>query len=188
MYQCTLEYQTKNDKEKETYYITDDGRVYKQGKTTTTTYIFTVPVEYFKTEEGAGGYRIAGEVSLCSFYRADDVDFYKIQYHKSFQFNKEARCDQDTIDSVNAEITRTLDDLYNRHMDTSNVFKNIYEFNDYGAEFMGIDSLDVYTENNAVGFNGYLVYTIKLDGFSYQIHAYITVKKEGNTWVITSYL
>ena len=95
---------------------------------------------------------------------------------------------EDIKNEVQIKVNKTLDDLYSGR-DTSQDFYSVYSFNTYGATYLGIDNLEVYTQPNDIGFNAYVTYSIKLDGFVYQIHAYLKVEENGtNNYIITNYL
>lgn len=176
------------------YYL-QSNTIYKKGTETTYTYIFTVPIEKYEnkvevdgTEVNAGvGYRIVGEMALSSFKRVDVTDFTsEIVINDKFNFTSEL-VDEKTLTEAQAEVDRTLGDLYaNRY--TTSVFENTYEFDNHNAEYLGLNTFSLYQESNPLGFNAQVSYNIKCNGVTYTINAYLYVDKSTGVWKITKFL
>lgn len=177
----------KQQNEIKEYYI-EGGRIYEIGKTTTKKYEFTVTLEYYKDEEtGGNGYRLGTELSLKTFNRIDQTDFTKITVNDNFAFDPDTLLGEDVSNAVQIKVDKTLGDLYSGR-DTSQDFFNTYSFNTFDAEYIGIDSFAVYGQANALGFNAYVTYSVKLNGFTYQINAYLIVEESGSSYIIKGYL
>ena len=64
-----------------------------------------------------------------------------------------------------------------------------YKFNTYDARYDGINSVKVYSTENALGFNTHVRYTITTSqGFQYTADTWMLVEPSGNSYVIKDML
>lgn len=168
------------------YYLKGNS-IYQVGDSETKTYVFTVPIEYYSDEKTKGtGFRLVGEMSLFGFERIDQTNFEKINVSDYYKFNSEAKVDAQTLDSAKIKVDKTLEDLYSGR-DVSQDFENKYVFETYDAKYVSLDKLEMYSQENAGGYNALVTYRIELYGFTYTVNAYLHIRQDGNSWVIDKY-
>lgn len=187
-----LNYKSDDDQE-EHYYISSNGKIMKTGKSTTKRYNFYLPIELYVNTDDAGnaitaGFRPAGEMNLYSFETVDQTNFKEITVYDALDCDEETLKDEETIQKVTIKIDKTLQDLYEGR-DTSQDFLNYYKFNTYDARYDGINSVKVYSTENALGFNTHVRYTITTSqGFQYTADTWMLVEPSGNSYVIKDML
>ena len=165
----------------------------KTGKSTTKRYNFYLPIELYVNTDDAGnaitaGFRPAGEMNLYSFETVDQTNFKEITVYDALDCDEETLKDEETIQKVTIKIDKTLQDLYEGR-DTSQDFLNYYKFNTYDARYDGINSVKVYSTENALGFNTHVRYTITTSqGFQYTADTWMLVEPSGNSYVIKDML
>lgn len=196
-----MDFQADKSGEIEHYYMTSGGAIMKTGKSTTYRYSFYMPVEleYLYsdgTNDGSGGgalasvgFKLAGEMTLSSQIETDNLDFDLITINEDyFGFNPALLLDEDTTNKIKIKVDKTLKDLYS-YEDTSQDIQLYRKFNTYDAKYVGIDTIEAYSDYNYMGYNTYVTYTITTSqGFTFQLHTYMKVEQNGNTWTITDIL
>lgn len=181
-----------NKGNKETYYISGK-ELMKRGSTYTTRYSFTSPIEYYTEYDEDGttpirrGYRLASETSLQSFVRINQTDFEKITVNESYSFENIELVDEETLNSAQIKVDKTLDDLYSGR-DTSQDVLLFHKFNTFDGTYVSLNDFKLYQGDNALGFNAYAEYTVQFNGFTYSAHIYLKLEKSGTSWVIKSFL
>ena len=197
----SMDFQSANSGEIEHYYMTSGGAIMKEGKSTTYRYYFYMPVEleYLYsdgTNDGSGGgtlvsvgFKLAGEMTLSSQIETDNLNFDLITINKDyFGFNPELMLDEDTTNKIKIKVDKTLKDLYS-YEDTSQDIHLYRKFNTSDASYVGIDAIEAYSECNYMGYNTYVTYTVTTSqGFKFQLHTYMKVEQNGDTWTITDIL
>ena len=182
-----------NVEEKSHYYIDGTGKIMQSGKTTTKRYNFYVPIELYSNKDENGktitaGFRPAAEMTLYSLDTVDQTQFDEITVYSALDCDESTLKDQDTIDKVSVKVDKTLQDLYEGR-DTSQDFYNVYKFNTYDARYDGINSIKVYSKNNALGFNTHVQYTITTSqGFKYMLDTWMLIEPSGNSYIIKGFL
>ena len=182
-----------NTEEKSHYYIDSTGKIMQSGKTTTKRYNFYVPIELYSNKDENGktitaGFRPAAEMTLYSLDTVDQTQFDEITVYSALDCDESTLKDQDTIDKVSVKVDKTLQDLYEGR-DTSQDFYNVYKFNTYDARYDGINSIKVYSQNNALGFNTHVQYTITTSqGFKYMLDTWMLIEPSGNSYIIKGFL
>ena len=170
-----------------TQYYVYGNKIYQVGKKFIKTYSFTIPIEYF-SEGNIRGYRIGDDMNLQCLNSADYTDFSNITVNQYYSFNNINKVDEKTAEAARIKVEKTLQDLYSGR-DVSQDFVNNYTFNTYKAEFINIQSFNMYSGSNAVGFNAKVSYKIKLeDGLVYTVNAFLEIRQNGNTWIITKFM
>lgn len=196
-----MDFQSDKSGEIEHYYMTSGGAIMKTGKSTTYRYYFYMPVEleYLYsdgTNDGSGGgtlvsvgFKLAGEMTLSSQIETDNLDFDLITINEDyFGFNPELLLDEDTTNKIKIKVDKTLKDLYS-YEDTSQDIHLYRKFNTSDASYVGIDAIEAYSECNHMGYNTYVTYTVTTSqGFKFQLHTYMKVEQNGDTWTITDIL
>ena len=128
-------------------------------------------------------------MSLYSLNDVNQTDFSNdVEPNDYYKFNKDAKVDEDTLKAAQIKVDKTLGDLYSKR-DTSQDFLNFKTFNTYDATYISLDAFEMYSQDNAMGYNSKVTYTIQTtQGFTYTIDTYLKVEKSGNTYVITKIL
>ena len=172
------------------YYISAGGTVMERGAVTVVRYNFYVPVEFFTTYDGdipaTSGYRICGDLNMYPLVEPHQTNFDTIQTGNIYLFPNGSEADEDTTNSAEISVNNTLRGLYEGY-DTSQNFMNYRPFNNYGATYNGVSEFYLYTTPNYMGYNAYVVYNITVpQGFSFDVHSYLTVEQSGTSWIITA--
>jgi len=171
------------------YYITSGGQIMQRGKTTVTRYEFCLPIELVNDKEkGVSYYRPASDMSIYSLIDPHQSEFEEIEVHSAFLFNEDTLVEESEKNAAKIKVDKTLSDLYNKR-DTSQDFLNVRQFNTYDATYISLDTFELHTETNALGYNATVTYTIKTpQGFYYSVSTYLLVEKSGTSWVIKKML
>jgi hypothetical protein len=164
----------------------DDGTT-TEGLKKITRYNFYIPIEYryYYNEQGKATKAGYIPVAPMSFYVLVQADSNKVTQDNPNMIFKSEQYDDKTKESAKIKVDKIFNDLYSGR-DTSQDFLSFLPFNvDLNATYVGLDSFKFFKEPNAFGFNAIVQYTIKTaDGFNYQNQHYLSVVKNGNTWMI----
>lgn len=191
----TMSYQYGSNDEKQEYYIKGKDVLMQVGPITTEKYYFVLPIQIDTKYDSDGttavatGYKLAGEMSLYSLNDVNQTDFSNdVEPNDYYKFNKDAKVDEDTLKAAQIKVDKTLGDLYSKR-DTSQDFLNFKTFNTYDATYISLDAFEMYSQDNAMGYNSKVTYTIQTtQGFTYTLDTYLKVEQSGNTYVITKIL
>lgn len=191
----SIDYQVNQTGETKHYYMTGNGTIMESGEVIRERYSFYVPVKLAYQYDADGvtvvttGYAIVDNMNLYSLVETDMVDFKEITVDPVFAFNKDALLDEDTTAKMQTKVNNTLKALYEGTTDTSQDFQNFRKFNNYNAQFIGIDDFVAYSEPNYLGYNVHVRYSIVTDtGFKYTLETYMLVEQNGGTWVIREFM
>lgn len=177
----------------EHYYVSNGGKLMKSGNTSRQRYNFYLPIEmtYQYNSEGtavAAGFKPAGEMTLYTLDMIDVNDFEEIEPNGLFTCDAETLRDKETTNKIQIKVEKTLQDLYDGR-DTSQDFYNYIPFNGYDAKFNNVLLLEAYTQDNIVGMNTHVVYSITtVQGFNYTLDTWLKVEEDGNSWIIKGML
>lgn len=166
-----------------------DGKVVKQGEVKTTRYSFVMPIEqYYKYNKNGqptvNGYR---PLSTMSIYTLKNINKTEVAEHELLKFPDE-KLEDKAVEPIKIKVDKTLSDLF-AGRDTSQDFYNYLKFNNYGAEYLGLNSFEYHNSPNKLGYNALVTYSIKTkEGFEYQNTTYLVVVKNGKTWTINGVL
>ena len=191
----SIDYQVNQTGETKHYYMTGNGTIMESGEVIRERYSFYVPVKLAYQYDADGvtvvttGYAIVDNMNLYSLVETDMVDFKEITVDPVFAFNKDKLLDEDTTAKMQTKVNNTLKALYEGTTDTSQDFQNFRKFNNYNAQFIGIDDFVAYSEPNYLGYNVHVRYSIVTDtGFKYTLETYMLVEQNGGTWVIREFM
>lgn len=191
----SIDYQVNQTGETKHYYMTGNGTIMESGEVIRERYSFYVPVKLayqYDADEVTvvtTGYAIVDNMNLYSLVETDMVDFKEINVDPVFAFNKDKLLDEDTTAKMQTKVNNTLKALYEGTTDTSQDFQNFRKFNNYNAQFIGIDEFVAYSEPNYLGYNVHVRYSIVTDtGFKYTLETYMLVEQNGGTWVIREFM
>lgn len=174
-------------------YYFKDNTYYRVGDSITNRYNFVVGIEFFYEYDGdtpvTSGFRPVTDLILYTLNDVDQTDFdEELTVSPFYQFNEEAKLDSNETEKIRVKIDKTLQDLYEMR-DVSQDFMNYRTFNTYNAKYVSLDKIDSYSEDNYLGYNTYIEYTILTSqGFTYQIKTYLKVESSGNSYIITKIL
>lgn len=175
-------------------YYFKDNTYYRVGDSITNRYNFVVGIEFFYEYDGdtpvTSGFRPVTDLILYTLNDVDQTNFddEELTVSPFYEFNEDTKLDSNETEKIRVKIDKTLQDLYEMR-DVSQDFMNYRTFNTYNAKYVSLDKIDSYSEDNYLGYNTYIEYTILTSqGFTYQIKTYLKVEPSGNSYVITKIL
>lgn len=174
-------------------YYYKNNTYYQVGNSITNRYNFVVGIEFFYEYDGdtpvTSGFRPVTDLILYTLNDVDQTDFDKdLTVSPYYEFKEETRLDSNETEKIRVKVDKTLQDLYEMR-DVSQDFMNYRTFNTYNAKYVSLDKIDSYSEDDYLGYNTYIEYTILTSqGFTYQIKTYLKVEPSGNSYVITKIL